>query len=357
MVFWSSFKESSANARMQHVTRELKLALIVGFSLVLVVMVLVSDHLSKATKAELAPAANEIALAAKLNVLQPQDLNPRNPNMVSDPLEPITTINQGGPRSIEDQQVSLEQAAKRLGLATKEGNPNALIGIEPLLLDTGSMVPPMPMSNAMTGGVTPLGESDAPAHLMLNTSLSPTKYNNGQGPVLGKIPTALDDLQKEVSAATSSDTGNAASHVTLHVIESGESLYGISKQYYGNGKYWKQLLEYNKTMVKSETGLKTGMKIKVPQLTLLTGKPADAVMTKVDSSKTVNAALAATTETKPDAGKSAKGKTYIVQKGDTPGAIAKRALGTSKRARELMELNKIDDDGGLKIGMVLKLPD
>jgi LysM repeat protein len=45
-----------------------------------------------------------------------------------------------------------------------------------------------------------------------------------------------------------------------------------------------------------------------------------------------------------------------VQKGDTPGAIAQKTLGTSRKASDLMKYNKIDDEGALKIGMVLNIP-
>ncbi len=338
---------------MQHVTRELKLALIVGFSLVLVVMVLVSDHLSKARKAELAPPANEIALANKIGTPQANALNPSdgsatlNPNAIADPLAMNTPTSGGGTDAlnqpveirqggtIENQQLSLEEAAKKLGMATKEGNGTAMIGVEPTLIKSNDLYPPSAISNAPSG-VTPLGDSGAPA------PLSPTKYAPTEGVKLGVTPSPLDSMKKEVAAASTDK---------MHKVESGESLYAIAKHYYGNGKYWKQLLEYNKGSLKSENALKLGMKIKVPDLAVLTGKPSDtAVTTMVDPKIEPAKPVASKTVT-------SKGKTYVVQKGDTPGAIAQKALGTSKRARELMDLNKITNDGGLKIGMVLQLPE
>ncbi len=332
-------------------TRELKLALIVGFSLVLVVMVLVSDHLSKARKAELAPPANEIALAGKIGTPTTSTLNPSdgsaivNPNAIADPLASSTggtdalsqpVVIRQGSGSIENQQLSLEEAARKLGMATKEGNGNAMIGVEPTLIKSNELYPPSPISNAPSG-VTPMGDSGAPA------PLSPTKYAPTEGVKLGVTPSPIDTMKQEVAAATNADK--------MHKVESGESLYAIAKHYYGNGKYWKQLLEYNKGSLKSENALKLGMKIKVPELAILTGKPSDSTVATLVDPKIVPA--------KPVATKTAtgKGKTYTVQKGDTPGAIAQKALGTSKRARELMDLNKITNDGGLKIGMVLQLPE
>ncbi len=330
-------------------TRELKLALIVGFSLVLVVMVLVSDHLSKARKAELAPPANEIALATKIGGPQlnafnatPQSdiVDPLAPNALgsSAPVQPVT-IRQGedSTKSIESQQVSLEEAAKKLAAATQNGNQTPFVAIETPNIPNTLGNPPSPIASG-TGGVTPLGESGAPAPL-------PTRYAPPEGAKLGPIPATPDPLasmKKEVAASTTEK---------LHKVESGESLYGIAKHYYGNGKYWKQLLEYNKATVKSETSIKLGTKIKIPELAVLTGKPGDSkVPVIIDPKIFPEPAVANKTV-------NGKGKTYVVQKGDTPGAIAQKALGTSKRARELMDLNKITNDAGLRIGMVLQLPE
>lgn len=333
-------------------TRELKLALIVGFSLVLVVMVLVSDHLSKARKAELAPPANEIALTNKIGSPQASALNPSdgsamlNPNTLVDPLAMNTPGTNGTalnqPVEIRqsngtiESQISLEEAARKMGLATKEGNSTGLIGVEPTFVKTNDLYPPSPISNAPSG-VTPMGDNSAPAPL-------PTRYAPPEGAKLGPSPTTSDPLaamKKEIAAPSTEK---------LHKVESGESLYGIAKHYYGNGKYWKQLLEYNKATVKSETSIKLGTKIKIPELAVLTGKPADSNVPVMIDPKIVPPTTVAKTGT-------AKGKTYVVQKGDTPGAIAQKALGTSKRARELMDLNKITNDAGLRIGMVLQLPE
>lgn len=337
-------------------TRELKLALIVGFSLVLVVMVLVSDHLSKARKIELAPPTNETALAPKIggvgvpqaDVLAPSNgaalgnsgsmmaVNNASPPPVGGSLSDPLTIEQGNTTltTIDQQKVSLERAAKRLGMETQAGNQNGLI-VPILSQQSPGFEPSAPITSSE--GVRPMG-SDGTTH----------RFANGSGATLGALTPPGD--------APITDKPVAAANEKVHVVESGESLYGISKQYYGNSKYWKQLLDYNKSLLKSESAMKVGMKLKVPDLATLTGKPADVmapINAKADPLKTVKDPVAA----KIDAAKTGKSKTYTVQKGDTPGTIAKKALGSSKRAHELMDLNKINDDGGLKIGMVLQLPE
>ena len=49
-----------------------------------------------------------------------------------------------------------------------------------------------------------------------------------------------------------------------HTVEEGESLYGISEQYYGNGKYWKDIQEANKDKIKNENILQAGWKLRIP---------------------------------------------------------------------------------------------
>jgi len=52
----------------------------------------------------------------------------------------------------------------------------------------------------------------------------------------------------------------------------------------------------------------------------------------------------------------APARTYVVKSGDTLYDIARQELGSSSRAKEIVELNAITDDSKLKIGQVLTLP-
>jgi hypothetical protein len=53
---------------------------------------------------------------------------------------------------------------------------------------------------------------------------------------------------------------------------------------------------------------------------------------------------------------STKHEPYVVKKGDTLPKIAKRRLGSSKRWREIAQLNKIRDPKAIKVGQHLKMP-
>ena len=50
-----------------------------------------------------------------------------------------------------------------------------------------------------------------------------------------------------------------------HVVQKGDSLYSISTEYFGTGKYWKAIYEKNKDVIKNESALSVGWKIKIPK--------------------------------------------------------------------------------------------
>ena len=49
-----------------------------------------------------------------------------------------------------------------------------------------------------------------------------------------------------------------------HVVQKGDSLYSISTEYFGTGRYWKAIYNANRDVIKSESNLSIGWKIKIP---------------------------------------------------------------------------------------------
>ncbi len=85
-----------AFGRILPVNRELKLALIVGFSLVLVVAVLISDHLSSARKAAMANLVNDLPSAVNPasitgpgEIRVPGESTPTAGSIVTPPVNPM----------------------------------------------------------------------------------------------------------------------------------------------------------------------------------------------------------------------------------------------------------------------------
>ena len=53
-------------------------------------------------------------------------------------------------------------------------------------------------------------------------------------------------------------------HPKTYVVEDGDTLYGVSKRFYGSIQYWKQIREANKALISSDNRLRAGDTIVLP---------------------------------------------------------------------------------------------
>lgn len=248
-------------------TREHKLAVVLGFGLLLFVGILVSDHFSAAHRRS------------------PADLAARTP---------VRDIRANDPVSIQPLQVV--------------NRPNMMAPI-------GPVVSPL----------TPQGDGVAIPQQF--TGHSPQAVTPG-------IP------------------------AELYTLKDGETLYKICQTRYGNGNLWKELAEFNKGTVANPTKLRKGMTIRLPSASVLRGEEpvvvqAQQVVMQTPAGIPENQGMnAGNTEPAP------LQREYIVQKGDTLGAIAMRELGTSKKWNEIFEANRdrLKSPTDLKIGKPLRIP-
>ena len=56
----------------------------------------------------------------------------------------------------------------------------------------------------------------------------------------------------------------APDHPKTYVVEDGDTLYGVSKRFYGSIQYWKQIREANKALISSDNRLRAGDTIVLP---------------------------------------------------------------------------------------------
>jgi nucleoid-associated protein YgaU len=202
-----------------------------------------------------------------------------------------------------------------------------------------------------------------------------------------------------------------------HVVEKGETLWSIAQDAYGDGNLWVKLKAANPHI--DPDRLAEGQEITLPPKDVLTGKKPTAPTAKPDTAtplsattpgsgakatdKTPGKATTPTTpgkpaptpetgkpattpeagkpatpplkpgaEKKPDATKPAtdkkgegetkpkvKGRTHVVQAGESLASIARAVLGNASRWREIYELNKsqIADPDRLLVGTTLQLPE
>lgn len=290
------------------VTRESKLALVIGITLVLLVGVLISDHLSGATGAQFDAPAQPVA-AAKQPVAPLADdlarLQPRPTPITADPVTPPiwesrdaiadAPIMDDAPVEISQGPGILENAFDRLrGMDMPELRIEIPEGFE-RVDDRAKTVPPGSRSTDQ-----------------------PRKPVPDEGSRVASSPPAAEPTPS----------------YRTHTVVAGDSLFALARTYLGDGNRWTELQKLNADVLGGEETLKVGMVLKIERRT--TAEPAPRTQPRPASDKPL--------------------RQYVVLKGDNLGTIAQKLLGTSKRMREIVELNGLKDPDDIRVGQSLKIP-
>lgn len=332
------------------VTREHKLALIVGFSLVLLVGVLISDHLSRARQARIAPVGPGEIQNAELRVTDPLKID--------------------GPALREPAPVTVVQQNRPAEPPASVPTPSIAA---PAPTTLASNTPPQPVSAPTLGGSEmPLEvASGRAAH---SAGLDPLEAeiirNNGRivtGPRGEKVfsfdgPTpaaatsrtaVLPELRPAGSVpAVSAKASPLPADVKLYTVQKGDTLLKIAERTYGSARLWHDLAKYNGV---GESGLRLGAQIRLPSRAALTGKPETRPVTALASAKPAPAQVSPVRmagSPKPKI----QYATYTVKTGDTLGHISQRVLGSSRRVQEILDLNRLSDEDSIAAGTILKMP-
>ncbi|MBM4108473.1 MAG: LysM peptidoglycan-binding domain-containing protein [Phycisphaerae bacterium] len=301
--------------------RELKLALIIGFSLVLLVTVLVSDHLSKARKADLAGVETARPLAA---------VDPTaHPSMNSEP----TVMRDLG---MEPDPAPMSPPAAPIALGPAPAGMAAGIALTPS--------PPLVHFDQSSGrGVGVDGDAGL-VETIRSMGGQVVNRDGDREVVLPPAPLTIVEPKP-------------ATNDLKHIVVNGDSLFSIAKKHYGDGSAWKRIRDANPDRV-SETGVvRTGVTLKIPapQPAL---RPAGLAMPEPERNKPRTPEARPASRSAGDAVASkVKTGTYTVRRGDTLGEIAQRVLGSTRRKGELMKLNNIDNEDSIRVGAVLRLPE
>lgn len=287
---------------MLHVTRESRLAIVVGFSLVLVVGVLVSDHLSRAREAE-----PEYGLTdTERQTLEPTRLLRDAPETSTSP--PATDPQQapGAPPTTGPTENAVAEA----------NNP----GSAPI----GTDVVDEPW-------VLTLGEQDN------DPDAGPRRERRPLIPLIGR-----DTRRGEDPPDPQSPPHEATPR--WHTVSEGETLYAIAERYLGNGSRWPELARLNSSRVSDEGGVRTGVRLRLPG----SSRDPRAKPTRPSPTEPTSGPNAGTRETIE----------YVVKRGEVFSQLAQRFMGTVRRQEELLELNasRIDDPDDLRAGMTILIP-
>ena len=397
-------------------TREHKLALIIGFTLVLVVGVLISDHFSKA---RLSRVNSDLAASPARNLavdgLRPVGFTPpTSPNMNG--FGPAMAMGQTGSGQMGSGQMGSSIPPTVLPpvndpMAAREGtDPNSGItmGTMPLatsvLPENGRIAVELNNENERTRtlmneatrrispgeGFVELGNGSG-QNPNLNSNLNPMgQLRSGGGssgevrPILPTGPRMNEMVQSrdqvpppQLTTVRPNQTpqfpkeelinGVPLKLCTRHDVREGESIFRIAKEKYGDGMLWNKLLDYNKGKVAANGSMREGVTLLLPPREALLGKP----LPSINPPAPTNTPKPTIVPLPPLPGKTTKpsesamalvpkaaARTYTVQKGDVLSDVSRKMLGTSKRWMEIHELNKdvLDSEDALVVGMTLKLP-
>lgn len=291
--------------------RESKLAIIIGFSLVLVVAVLISDHFSRARTVQV---GNDMTLGT-----------------------------------------ARDYGAGPVGLTRPMGGP------EQIPASTGPLVE---TSSTHTRTVTPVPEPEhSPISIVMIPGTDGT-VGGSTGPDARPGPTSPADSGKPVSKGM----------MRTHEVKNGDKLYRLAAIYYNDGTLWKQLVEYNKAKVPSPTALRVGVVLDIPPKDVLLGEAvlgapgAGGPATRPEAPRS-EPSRAEPPRAEPPRGVTPKAvpekpaakptlETYKIAKGDDLSTIAQKFLGSARRATEIFQLNKdvLSDPHTVIAGTVIKLP-
>jgi len=326
------------------VTREQKLALIIGFSLILAVGVLISDHLSR---------ARTDTIIADTEIDQPMVVHrladvPPGIGETGLPLAGRDAValdpGPGTPVSLPGMNTQPRESINVASLMPKVSDP--VESVERSMLDDSAEAP---VEVRMTAQAKPL---DLPMFEPVEGYARPT-VSETLTPTAEQLARKMQESRSQVP--TLQPVTQPATQIT-HVVAEGETLYGIAAKYYGNGDLWPELLKANKASADDEGRVFEGARLVIPQRG---GTPIAQTPTQQKPAVTRNTPVTQAPVTKPET-QNASGAYgyYTIKKGDTLSEISQELMGTMRRMNELIELNKdqIQDADDIRVGMKLRYP-
>lgn len=312
-------------------SRELKLALILGFAAVMVVGVLISDHMSGARQARI-----------EERTIEPPRL------AMQTGAQTAPTVVASGPIFLPDpsQAPSVEASPDPVGQLADAGETSS---VEPVVL---TMAP-----ERVDPGVRAL------ATTATDSVREFLDWTAKQGVVFEPVtPLAETSTRPRPSASPApvvvSDRPAPSGRDVEHVVARNETLWGIAQRYYGDGAQHTRISEANKGRLGKGNSLYVGARLIIPGATRVAESSAGASGAPGRSTAQAPAAAPRTPDRAPPASsaRASAERIHVVQKGETLGAIAARELGSARRWPEIVKLNKIDDPDNVPAGVRLRLP-
>lgn len=331
-------------------TREQKLALIIGFSLILAVGVLISDHLSRAHSD---------------TIVADQEID--KPMVVHSVLDVPPGIGETGRQLAGRDAVPLDPGIQ--GSSASSTLPGIDIAHQPTT-QPDFQIPTEVSTSSRQGGSRPTqpgisvpGRSslvpvqNSQANADDDTTTNEVLELPGFEPVPGYARPGItsrnslaqsDQQARETREQTRNQQPPTQVAVRTHKVAEGESLYGIAAEYYGDGNRWPEIAKANAGRVNDKGHVLIGVVLEIPTRG---GSAAAAVQEPQIARSTPKQ----NTQSKEEA--SGYGL-YTIKNGDTLSEISQELMGTMRRMNELIELNRdqINDADDIRVGMKLRYP-
>jgi nucleoid-associated protein YgaU len=332
------------------VRRENKLALIVGFSVLLVVAVLVSDHLSTARQDEV-----EAGLDTLLEI-------PGGKAFVTEPLRAEGRVGRGAdlgdsPRfatgervNPTETQVAQAETSRAAGRATpRYSDPTPTRSAPTETLGTPELVERYASSSS--AGNEPIQFGNGPGASDDSDDGGMTRITGVEQSVIDKLlsrqQTALvqtsDDDRRPGSQIAGGTTDGLVARDNKYVIQPNDTLFEVCQRLYGDGTKWRELVAINNGKIRDDGTVFPGVAID-----LVPGVRQGAI------------GGASRSETPERAPEQSEGETrsYTVKKGDTLSEIVQREVGSIRHLERVRTLNpwleKQKDN--IRVGQKLVLP-
>ncbi|MBL9032987.1 MAG: LysM peptidoglycan-binding domain-containing protein [Phycisphaerae bacterium] len=328
--------------------REQKIALIVGFSLVLLVGVLISDHFSGARSARVERVASSETPIADLGA-PPL----REPAIVASLPQPTPSGSPAtGVTATPTDPAPVAQGPLSSGAQSAAGEPPATAPVTEIVQGRD----PRRAGDSLAQAVAAAGGAIRDGVIVLPPASGVDSRKDEQIKATLSPPVAPLGVPTTISARPPTPAGPVVDPLkkpaATHVVKPGETLSKIASQYYGTGTAWKALAQANPGKVDANGGVRSGVTLVIPPRESRAGAapkpttpPTPGVAPRREPAKS-----------EPVRPARIELATYTVKKGDSLGMISQRVLGTARRVQEIMDLNGLDDEDAIEAGKVLKMP-
>ena len=277
--------------------REQKIALILGFAVILVVGVLVSDHWSAAQRLDLADATEgDLGRVEAMPVAMLPDPGTGTTRLAAGP---ATDEIAADPPKLEPEPVQADPLTIALG-GPGEGSPLGFV-----LEQAGAPGDDRPAQPSGGDGLLDRLSERLAEGFGKGVPAAVRIDDQGNPPANG--PQAEPQVREVLPAAP-----------VRHTVAQNESLYKIAAVYLGNGNRWREIAAANAGKIGPDGSVRSGVTLVIPNAA---SKPT----------QTTRPSIGRPTETRvAETPAPTKPVTYTVAKNDSLGEISQRFLGSSK---------------------------